>query len=116
MQPWMRIPPAKYYDTKCRFAENLIDLAEKVFPDIRKHMEEVEPATPLTHMRYLGHPGGSIYGSEHFTRETSLFVQSKSTIQGLHFTGAWNGTGGFQSTLQSGASAARQISRLLKKQ
>jgi len=116
MQPWMRIPPAKYYDAKCRFAENLIDLAEKVFPDIRKHMEEVEPATPLTHMRYLGHPGGSIYGSEHFTRETSMFVQSKSSIQGLHFTGAWNGSGGFQPTLQSGASAARQISRLLKKQ
>ncbi len=116
MQPWMRIPQAEYYDTKCRFAENLIDLAAKVFPDIRKHMEEVEPATPLTHMRYLGHPGGSIYGSEHFTRETSMFVQSKSTIQGLHFTGAWNGAGGFQPTLQSGASAARQISRLLKKQ
>ena len=115
-QPWMSVPPSKYYDTKYRFAENLIDLAEKVFPDIRKHIEEAEPATPLTHMRYLGHPGGSIYGSEHFTRETSLFVQAKSMIQGLYFAGAWNGSGGFQPTLQSGASAARSISRLLNKQ
>ena len=114
-QPWMKVPPSKYYDTKYRFAENLIDLAEKVFPDIRKHIEEAEPATPLTHMRYLGHPGGSIYGSEHFTRETSRFVKSKSMIQGLYFAGAWNGSGGFQPTLQSGASVARSISRLLKK-
>jgi prolycopene isomerase len=114
-QPWMSVPPSKYYDTKYRFAENLIDLAEKVFPDIRKHIEEAEPATPLTHMRYLGHPGGSIYGSEHFTRETSLFVKAKSMIQGLYFAGAWNGSGGFQPTLQSGASAARSISRLLNK-
>ena len=97
-------------------AEKLMDLAEKVFPDLRKHLEEAEPATPLTHMRYLGHPGGSIYGSEHFTRETSLFVDSKSAIEGLYFTGAWNGSGGFQPTLQSGASAARQVSRLLKRQ
>ena len=115
-QPWMKVPPSKYYDTKYRFAENLIDVAEKVFPDIRKHIEEAEPATPLTHMRYLGHPGGSIYGTERFTRETSQFVKAKSMIQGLYFAGAWNGSGGFQPTLQSGASAARSISRLLKKQ
>jgi len=114
-QPWMKVPTSKYNDTKYRFAENLIDLAEKVFPDIRKHIEEAEPATPLTHMRYLGHPGGSVYGSEHFTRETILFVKAKSMIQGLYFAGAWNGSGGFQPTLQSGASAARSISWLLNK-
>lgn len=115
-QPWMSIPPSRYYDVKYRFAEKLLDLAEKVFPDIRKHLEEAEPATPLTHMRYLGHPGGSIYGSDHFTRETSRFVKAKSMIEGLYFAGAWNGSGGFQPTLQSGASVARQISRLLKVQ
>ena len=26
--------------------------------------EELEVATPLTHMRYLGHPAGAIYGQE----------------------------------------------------
>jgi prolycopene isomerase len=78
-------------------------------------LEEAEPATPLTHMRYLGHPGGSIYGSDHFTRETSLFVKSKSMIEGLYFAGAWNGSGGFQPTLQSGASVARTISWILNK-
>jgi len=115
-QPWMSIPPSGYYDAKYRFAEKLLDLAEKVFPDIRRHLEEAEPATPLTHMRYLGHPGGSIYGSDHFTRETSRFLKAKSMIEGLYYTGAWNGSGGFQPTLQSGASVARQISRLLKVQ
>jgi len=112
--PWLSVPPAKYYDTKYRFAEQMINLAAKVFPDLRSHLEEAEPATPLTHMRYLGHPGGAIYGSDHFMRETSLFIDAGSKIGGLYFTGAWNGAGGFQPTLQSGASVARRISRLLK--
>ncbi len=115
-QPWLSVPSTKYYDTKYRFAENLLNLAETVFPDLRKHLEEAEPATPLTHMRYLGHPGGSIYGTDHFKRETAVFVDSKSMIQGLFFAGAWNGAGGFEPTLESGASVARQVSRLLKKQ
>jgi len=114
-EPWMSVPPAKYYDAKYRYAEKMIDLAQKVFPDIRKHIEEAEPATPITHMRYLGHPGGSIYGSDHFTRETSMFINSRSEISGLYFAGAWNGAGGFQPTLQSGASIARAVSKLLNK-
>jgi phytoene dehydrogenase-like protein len=113
-EPWMSVSPSRYYDMKYRYAENMIKLAEKVFPDLRKHIEEAEPATPLTHMRYLGHPGGSIYGSDHFTRETSMFVNSRSSIDGLYYTGAWNGAGGFQPTLQSGASVARSVSMMLK--
>jgi phytoene dehydrogenase-like protein len=113
-EPWMSVSPLRYYDMKYRYAEHMIKLAEKVFPDLRKHIEEAEPATPLTHMRYLGHPGGSIYGSDHFTRETSMFINSRSDIEGLYYTGAWNGAGGFQPTLQSGASVARAISRMLR--
>jgi len=113
-EPWMSVSPSRYYDVKYRYAEHMLKLAEKVFPDLRKHIEEAEPATPLTHMRYLGHPGGSIYGSDHFTRETSMFVDSRSEIEGLYYTGAWNGAGGFQPTLQSGASVARSVSRMLK--
>jgi len=113
-EPWMSVSPSQYYDVKYRYAEHMLKLAEKVFPDLRKHIEEAEPATPLTHMRYLGHPGGSIYGSDHFTRETSMFVDSRSEIEGLYYAGAWNGAGGFQPTLQSGASVARTVSRMLK--
>jgi prolycopene isomerase len=113
-EPWMSVSPSRYYDMKYRYAEHMLKLAEKVFPDLRKHIEEAEPATPLTHMRYLGHPGGSIYGSDHFTRETSMFVSSRSAIEGLYYTGAWNGAGGFQPTLQSGASVARSVARMLK--
>ena len=69
----------------------------------------MEVSTPLTHMRYLGHPGGAIYGFEQYAKDSNLFVSPKSPIQGLFFAGAWAGSGGFQPTLMSGASAARAL-------
>jgi len=47
-------------------------------------------------------------------RESPMFIKPKSLINGLYFAGAWNGSGGFQPTLESGSSAARLIIRELK--
>ncbi len=90
-------------------------MAEKVFPEIRNHIEECEVATPLTHMRYLGHPGGAIYGFDQHAKDSALFIERKSPIKGLYFAGAWMGSGGFQPTLNSGAGAAQAILRTINK-
>lgn len=108
-EPWLSVPPAQYFETKCRYAAGMLDLAEKLIPDYRNHIEELEVASPLTHMRYLGHLGGSIYGSEKYVRESPMFISPRSLIGGLYFVGAWNGAGGFQPTLESGSSVARVI-------
>ena len=114
-EPWLHVPPSQYADAKYNYASGLLDVAEKVFPEIRNHIEECEVATPLTHMRYLGHPGGAIYGFDQHAKDSALFIERKSPIRGLYFAGAWMGSGGFQPTLNSGAGAAQAILRTINK-
>ena len=74
------------------------------------HIEEIEVGTPLTHMRYLGHPGGAIYGYEQLTKDSLFFQPGRySAIKGLLFAGGWSGDCGFEPTLRSGISAAKSI-------
>ena len=115
-EPWLSVPPSQYTDTKYRIARGMLELAEKVFPDLREYIEEIEVATPLTHMRYLGHPGGAIYGFDPYVKDSRLFVSPRCPIKGLYFAGAWANMGGFQPTLESGVSAARAILKSIETQ
>ena len=114
-EPWLSVPPAQYAETKYRFARQVLDLAERVCPGFSQAIEEVEPATPLTIMRYLGHPGGAIYGFDQYTKDSAFFVSPMSGISGLYFAGSWAGMGGFQPTLESGVAAARAVAKKMKK-
>ena len=92
----------------------MLQRVEKIYPGIRDHLEELEVATPLTHMRYLGHPNGAIYGFEQHTKDSMFFQPGRhSPIQGLYFAGGWIGDCGFQPTLEAELSAARSIIRKL---
>jgi len=52
----------KYKAKKEKWADFLIDIAEKYFiPDLRKHIVVKDIATPATYSRYSGSPTGSIY-------------------------------------------------------
>lgn len=108
--PWLQIPPAEYFETKYRCAESMLKRVEEIFPGIREHIEEIEVATPLTHMRYLGHPGGAIYGYEQLAKDSLFFQPGRySPIDGLFFAGGWIGDCGFEPTLRSGIAAAKSI-------
>ncbi|MFE3957038.1 phytoene desaturase family protein [Nocardia sp. NPDC059091] len=110
---WKNVASADYARTKFAFAETLLDLCEAVTPGIRDAIEEVDVATPLTMMRYLGHPGGSIYGYDQDATEGWLFRNSEreTHVPGLHVAGSWSGMGGFQPTLEAGARVARRLLR-----
>jgi len=115
-EPWMRVPPAQYHQEKFRCAEAMLQRLEAAFPGVRGHIEEIEVATPLTHMRYLGHPNGAIYGFEQYTKDSMFFQPGRtSPIGGLSFASGWIGDCGFQPTLQAGVSAARAIIRELER-
>jgi phytoene dehydrogenase-like protein len=106
-EPWHSIPTNEYTDVKYRYANDLIVLVEKFFPGIRERIEEMEISTPITHMRYLSTPGGSIYGFSPYNKESRIFSDSDSPIKGLYLAGAWAGGGGYQPTLMSGVSAGQ---------
>ena len=109
-EPWLRIPPADYFKIKYRCAEGMLRRVEEIFPGIRAHIEEIEVATPLTHMRYLGHPAGAIYGYEQLAKDSLFFQPGRySPIDGLFFAGGWVGDCGFEPTLRAGISAAKSI-------
>jgi len=110
-EPWESVPPQQYYQTKFDLAEKIIKRVDSLYRGFREHIEEIEVATPLTHMRYLGHPGGAIYGFDQYAKDSSLFVSHRSPVEGLYMAGAWAGSGGFQPTLNSGVQAARAVIR-----
>jgi phytoene dehydrogenase-like protein len=113
-EPWLRIPPRQYHDVKYRCAESMLKRIEQIYPAARNHIEEIEVGTPLTHMRYLGHPEGAIYGYEQLTKDSLFFQPGRySSIKGLFFAGGWTGDCGFEPTLRSGISAAKSIIRRL---
>ena len=114
-EPWLRLPPTQYAREKYRCAEAMILQMEKICPNVRAHIEEVEVATPLTFMRYLGTPEGSVYGFEQYMEDTLFFQAPRiSSINGLFMAGGWVTDCGFEPTLKSGTSAAGTILRQLK--
>ena len=109
-RPWLTVAPDDYHDFKYRAAEQLLRGIEPVFPGVRDYMEEVEVATPVTFMRYLGHPLGAVFGFGQLQKDALFFQPDRKTsIEGLYLAGGWAGDCGFETTLRSGASAAKAI-------
>ena len=113
--PWEDIPAEDYAKAKYDFADKLINHVERVFPNIRKNIEEIEVATPLTMMRYLNTPGGAIYGFNQNMQDGVLFRDRIDAIDGLYLAGCWNGMGGFQPTYMIGESTGRAVIKKMKK-
>ncbi len=63
-------------------------------------------ATPITHVRYLGHPGGAFYGFDQYAKDSRLVNSPVQSIAGLFHAGAWAAEGGF-SHAYIGSSAGR---------
>jgi prolycopene isomerase len=115
-EPWLRISPRQYHDVKFRCADAMLKRIYEIYPEAKNHIEEIEVGTPLTHMRYLGHPLGAIYGYEMLTKDSLFFQPGRhSPIEGLSFAGGWAGDNGFEPTLRSGISAAKSIIRRIGK-
>ncbi|MFI6213454.1 phytoene desaturase family protein [Nocardia brasiliensis] len=108
---WERLAPRDYAAAKYAYADSMLRLAEQAAPGIRDAIEEAEVASPLTVMRYLGTPGGAIYGYEKDTTDVWQLrgLDRESQVPGLHLAGAWSGNGGFQYTLEAGERVALRL-------
>lgn len=94
-EEWEKLSPEEYYKTKYDTANVIIDRIEKRFPGLREHIEEIAISTPLTFERYLGHPGGAIYGFEQDLKSSVFFNPTQSFIKNLEFASGWVNTCGF---------------------
>ena len=92
---WEKLPPDRYYEMKYEAGRRIVARLEKMYPGITEHIEEMEVATPLTHMRYLGHPGGAIYGYEQDLMQSVFFFPAESKIPHLEFASGWVNACGF---------------------
>lgn len=108
---WEKLSPEQYYETKYKAANIIVDRLEKSFPGIRDHIEEIEVATPLTHMRYLNHPGGAIYGFEQDVKSSVYFFPRDTFIENLNFASGWVNVCGFGPNYMYGNTVAKEIAK-----
>ncbi len=108
-KPWMELSKDEYYDTKYKAADIIIERLEEKFPGIRSHIEEIEVATPLTHMRYLKHPEGAIYGFEQDLKSSVYFFPNEDKIENLTFSNGWVNICGFGPNYLYGNQVAEKI-------
>jgi len=108
---WLELSPDEYVQAKNTLAGRLIDMADRVAPGLKEHIEVVEVATPLTHMRYTGNAFGAVYGYENSPVEgTVLRLPNRGPLPGLYLAGAWVRVGGgFQPCIDSGRTAAENV-------
>lgn len=106
---WMELSKDEYYDTKYQAADIIIERLEEHFPGIRSHIEEIEVATPLTHMRYLKHPEGAIYGFEQDVNSSVYFFPNEDQIENLTFSSGWVNICGFGPNYLYGEKVAKKI-------
>lgn len=69
-------------------AQELLNLVEQKFPNIREKIHKIYSSTPLTYRDYTGTPKGSAYGIiKDFNNPIGCTISPKSRIKNLYFTG-----------------------------
>ena len=105
----------KFWDLhKEKIAHKMIKKAEEVIPNLSRHIEVKEIATPYTFYRYTGNSRGAIYGWESSPSQIDKTIMPTETyVEGLYLAGHWTtngfGQGGIASVSYAGRHAAEMI-------
>jgi phytoene dehydrogenase-like protein len=79
----------KYKKFKERLCNKLLNSLEKVVPDIRNHIVQLDLGTPLTNEHYIRSTKGNVYGTAKSFFQTGPFsYNAKTEIKDLYMCGA----------------------------
>lgn len=83
---WAQLPPEEYEESKRELIESTLDALEQYVPDVRRNLDTVDCATPVTFQRYTKHWAGSSFG----TKFEGLAVSRKlpQQVGGLYHAGS----------------------------
>ena len=102
-----------YDSLKKTLADNMIEQACVLFPQIREHIAYIEIGTPITNNHYLASPHGEIYGLDHgferFDPWKIAQLRASTDISGLYLTGQDSLLCGFTGALFGGLLCAGSI-------
>lgn len=101
-----------YRNAKERMAETLIQrVEERLLPGLSGAIEVIEIGTPLTNMRYTGHPRGAAYGWDQTVANSgSRRVGHATPVPNLYLAGAWSRPGhGYGAVVPSGVECFAEI-------
>jgi prolycopene isomerase len=102
----------EYNKEKERMAMIMIGRAERIIPEISKHIEVLEVGTPLTLKRYTGNTNGAPYGWANTVDQGSPMnrMSQKTPIKNLYLSSAWTFPGGGQApVIMSGYRLGRKL-------
>lgn len=108
---WQQVAARDYPGLKQRYAEQLVERASALYPQLPHDIEVAVVSTPITNMRYTGNIGGAVYGFAPTPAENPAFrMAQQGPLEGLWFAGAWTRPGGgYEPTISSGLAAAEAI-------
>lgn len=99
-----------YNDFKEKVIFKMLNNLEKIIPNVRKHIVQVELGTPKTNQFYINSTNGNVYGTEKNLRQVGPFAyKNKSEIANLHLCGASTLSHGVTGATYSGVAAAASI-------
>ncbi len=103
----------KYLEYKKRIGEKLLNNLEKVLPDVRQHIVQMDVSTPITNEFYIRSTKGNVYGTEKNLYQVGPWTyNSKSEIENLYLCGASVLAHGVGGALNSGIQTASKVLKL----
>jgi all-trans-retinol 13,14-reductase len=85
-EDWAGLSPGEYRQRKRDLVESTLEAASQYVPDLRRRLDWVEAATPLTFERYTGHPCGASFGTKFEGLEVSRALPGQ--VAGLYHAGS----------------------------
>ena len=85
-EDWADLTKGEYEDRKRHLIEGTIDALEKYVPDVRRDLDHVEAATPITFRHYTRHVDGASFGTKFEGLAVSRALPEQ--IRGLYHAGS----------------------------